>query len=50
MLGYPRDVEEVVLGPDGILKHMKPGSFLIDHTTSSPNLAKRIFDEANDAP
>jgi 3-hydroxyisobutyrate dehydrogenase len=39
MLGYPTDVESVVLGEEGILKHMKKGSILIDHTTSSPELA-----------
>jgi 3-hydroxyisobutyrate dehydrogenase len=39
MLGYPKDVENVVLGEEGILKHMKKGSLLIDHTTSSPELA-----------
>lgn len=27
---------------------MKKGSLLIDHTTSSPELAQRIFKEAND--
>lgn len=46
MLGYPHDVENMVLGKDGILKHMKPGSFLIDHTTSSPALALKIWEEA----
>lgn len=39
MLGYPKDVENVVLGEEGILKYMKKGSLLIDHTTSSPELA-----------
>ena len=42
MLGYPKDVEEVVLGIDGILKHMKKGASLVDHTTSSPDLAAKI--------
>ena len=43
MLGYPHDVEKMVLQKDeGILHHMKPGSYLIDHTTSSPDLALRI--------
>lgn len=36
MLGYPVDVEKIVLGEEGILKHMKKGSILVDHTTSSP--------------
>jgi 3-hydroxyisobutyrate dehydrogenase len=47
MLGYPHDVEKMVLCPDqGILQHMKPGSYLIDHTTSSPDLASRIAAKA----
>jgi len=47
MLGYPHDVEQVVLDEKtGILQHMKEGSVLIDHTTSSPGLAERIFNAA----
>jgi len=46
MLGYPRDVQEVTLGKKGILINMKKGSYLIDHTTSSPNLAIEIYKEA----
>lgn len=47
MLGYPHDVEKVVLDEKtGILSHMKEGSVLIDHTTSSPGLASRIAEEA----
>lgn len=46
MLGYPHDVRNMCLGDEGILKYMKPGSFLIDHTTSSPGLAKEISDAA----
>ncbi|CAD8189143.1 unnamed protein product [Paramecium octaurelia] len=48
MLGYPKDVEEVVLGEHGILNHMKKGTVLVDHTTSSPELAERIFKAANE--
>jgi 3-hydroxyisobutyrate dehydrogenase len=36
MLGYPVDVENIVLGEEGILKHMRKGAILVDHTTSSP--------------
>jgi len=37
MIGYPKDVEQVILDPEnGLLKYMKPGSILVDHTTSSP--------------
>ena len=44
MLGYPHDV--VFNNSTGLLNHMKPGSVLIDHTTSSPGQAMRIFEEA----
>jgi 3-hydroxyisobutyrate dehydrogenase len=45
MLGYPKDVEDMVFCPEkGIKDWMKPGSFLIDHTTSSPGLAQKIAD------
>lgn len=46
MLGFPKDVEEMVLGEKGILTHMKKGSILVDHTTSSPKLAEKIYNEA----
>jgi 3-hydroxyisobutyrate dehydrogenase len=48
MLGYPHDVEDVVFNnATGVLNHMKAGSVLIDHTTSSPGQAMRIFEEAS---
>jgi len=44
MLGYPKDVEDMTFNSDyGVLNHMKPGSLLIDHTTSSPDLAEKIY-------
>jgi 3-hydroxyisobutyrate dehydrogenase len=46
MLGYPKDVEEVYLGNEGIISHAKSGSYLVDMTTSTPALAKKIYDEA----
>lgn len=46
MVGFPSDVEEVYFGQNGILASAKPGSYLIDLTTSSPSLAKRIYTEA----
>jgi 3-hydroxyisobutyrate dehydrogenase len=45
MLGLPADVEQVYFGQEGvggILAAAKPGSLLIDMTTSSPHLAERI--------
>jgi 3-hydroxyisobutyrate dehydrogenase-like beta-hydroxyacid dehydrogenase len=36
MLGYPTDVRETVLGEGRVLEALKPGSLLIDMTTSEP--------------
>lgn len=41
IVGYPADVEEVYFGEDGILDSAKPGTYVIDMTTSSPKLAKK---------
>jgi 3-hydroxyisobutyrate dehydrogenase len=46
MVGYPRDVEDVVLGPQGVLAAAPGGACLIDFTTSSPALARRIAEAA----
>ena len=42
MLGLPADVEETYLGAGGILERARPGALLVDMTTSSPLLARRI--------
>lgn len=42
MVGYPQDVEEVYMAPDGIVARARAGAILIDMTTSSPALAARI--------
>jgi 3-hydroxyisobutyrate dehydrogenase len=49
MIGTPQDVREVYLGTDGILKRTKKGSLVIDMTTSSPQLAAEIYQEAHSA-
>ncbi|MBX0356846.1 NAD(P)-dependent oxidoreductase [Halobacillus sp. Nhm2S1] len=46
IVGYPSDVEEVYFGGDGILENAKPGSYIIDMTTSSPDLAREIAGKA----
>lgn len=46
IVGYPKDVEEVYFGENGILSHAKPGTYVIDMTTSSPKLAKQIYEAA----
>ena len=48
MVGYPDDLQTVVQGEGGALAGMKPGSLLIDFTTSSPELAERIAEAASD--
>jgi len=42
MVGFPEDVREVYLGASGILTTAKPGSIVIDMTTTSPTLAQEI--------
>ena len=34
IVGFPRDVKEVILGDDGVLAGMKPGGTIVDMTTS----------------
>src|SRR5258708_18298612 len=46
MVGLPRDVEEIYFGGGGIVSQARPGTILIDMTTSSPSLAKRIASAA----
>ena len=45
-VGNDDDLAEVVLGDDGALAAMTPGALLIDHTTVSPAIARRIAEEA----
>ena len=42
MVGYPDDVEDVYFGGDGILRAAKTGAWMIDLTTSSPELAREL--------
>jgi 3-hydroxyisobutyrate dehydrogenase len=42
IVGYPQDVREVTLGDNGTLKAARPGSVLVDMTTSEPALAIEI--------
>jgi 3-hydroxyisobutyrate dehydrogenase len=46
MVGYPSEVEEVVLGDDGAIAHLKPGSIVVDMTSSRPALAVVIAEAA----
>ena len=46
MVGYPADLEEVVFGENGFIQSANHGTTLIDFTTSTPTLAKKIEEEA----
>jgi 3-hydroxyisobutyrate dehydrogenase len=48
MIGYPKDVEEVYFGDEGILQAAKHGTYVIDMTTSQPSLAKKIYEKAKE--
>jgi len=45
MVGYPHDVEEIYFGENGIFAGAKKEAVFIDMTTSTPTLAKKIFEE-----
>lgn len=46
IVGMPSDVREVYFDKDKIIANSKPGTILIDMTTSSPKLAKEIYQES----
>lgn len=48
MVGYPKDVEEVYIGENGIFSAAKQGAIVIDMTTSEPTLAKKLYHEASE--
>ncbi len=49
IVGFPDDVKQIYFGKDGLLANMDAGNIVIDMTTSSPELAVRIYDEARNA-
>lgn len=49
IVGYPKDVEEVYFGENGIIANADSGTYVIDMTTTSPRLAVRIWEEAEKA-
>lgn len=48
MVGFPDDVRQVYMGPEGILSAAEPGSILVDMTTTLPGLAGEIYDRAKE--
>ena len=45
IVGFPRDVEEVYFAPGALMESAVPGSYLIDMTTTSPTLARKLYEE-----
>jgi len=46
IVGFPADVEQVYLSDNGIIARSLFGAILVDMTTSSPLLARRIYENA----
>ena len=46
IVGFPRDVREVLLGDTGALGGCRAGNVLVDMTTSEPSLAIEIYERA----
>ena len=46
IVGFPKDVEEVYFGENGILNAAKKGAYVIDMTTTSPMLSEKIYKAA----
>ena len=46
IVGFPKDVREVFLGPQGALEGSRTGTILVDMTTSDPSLSREIYEAA----
>lgn len=46
IVGYPHEVERVLMGEQGVLSGAQPGLIVVDMTTSQPALAQRFFERA----
>jgi 3-hydroxyisobutyrate dehydrogenase len=49
IIGFPKDVEDCYFGEEGIFSALKPGTVLIDMTTTKPSLAVKIAAQAAQA-
>ncbi len=49
IIGYPKDVEQVYFGANGIFEEIKQNTILIDMTTTKPSLAVKIGEQAERA-
>ncbi len=44
IVGFPKDVEATYLGENGLVANAKEGALLVDMTTSSPSVARKIYE------
>lgn len=42
-VGNDADVEQVLTGPQGVIETIKPGAIIVDHTTVSADIARRMY-------
>ncbi len=48
IVGFPADIEQVYFTENGILNNYRKGNIVIDMTTSSPELAVKIYNQAKE--
>ena len=48
IVSTPKDVREVFLSDNGVIKNLKEGGIIVDMTTSSPHLAEEIYQKASE--
>ncbi len=48
IVGYPQDVRSVILGNEGVLAAARPGTTVVEMTTSEPSLAVEIYRAAKE--
>lgn len=48
IVGFPKDVEEVYFGENGIIENVPVGATIIDMTTTSPKLSQKIYAAAKE--
>ncbi len=46
IVGFPEDVRQVLLGPDGAIANARAGALIVDFTTTEPSLAVEIYEAA----
>ena len=43
-VGNDHDLEQVLTGPNGVIQTVKPGGIIVDHTTVSADISRRMVD------